>query len=76
MEKRGLGLPDPKLYYLSFEMTKLVEYWRWADGGQNWLVIEAELCHPFKSNDGLSQKISNNNPVIAHSREVWTKDFG
>ena len=27
MWRRDGGLPDPRLYYLVFEMTKLAEYW-------------------------------------------------
>lgn len=30
-EKGGLGLPDPRLYALSFEMAKLAKYWKLTD---------------------------------------------
>lgn len=27
-EKGGMGLPDPRLYSLSFEMVRIVKYWK------------------------------------------------
>lgn len=30
-DRGGLGLPDPRLYYISFEMAKLASHWTGCD---------------------------------------------
>lgn len=54
-EKGGLGLPDPRLYEISFEMAKLAKYWKRTDNKPDWMEIENELCLPFSPKEKLSQ---------------------
>lgn len=54
-EKGGLGLPDPRLYEISFEMAKLAKYWKRTDNKPDWMEIENELCLPFSPKEQLSQ---------------------
>lgn len=44
----GLGLPDPRLYYISFEMAKLALHWT-GKCNLDWAIIEKSLSlllHP------------------------------
>ncbi len=72
-DKGGLGLPDPRLYYVSFEMAKLAKHWS-KDNQLDWVIIENKLSSPFTPIDRLSQSSRNVlNPIMSHSKEIWTK---
>ena len=72
-DKGGLGFPDPRLYYVSFEMAKLVKHWN-KDNQLDWVIIENKLSSPFTPIDRLSQSSGNVlNPIMSHSKEIWTK---
>lgn len=71
MEKGGLGLPDPRLYGVSFEMVKLAKYWKTTDSKLDWMEIEKEFCSLFSPKEQLSQRSNTTNPILVHSREVW-----
>lgn len=62
-EKGGLGLPDPRLYAISFEMAKLAKYWKLTDNRFDWMDIE-KLCSPFSVKEILSQCSDIKNPVF------------
>ena len=53
-EKGGLGLPDPRLYYVSFEFAKLAKHWN-NDNHLDWVIIEKTLSSPFNVIDKLAQ---------------------
>lgn len=76
-EKGGLGLPDVRLYSLSFEMAKIIHHWRGMGFGLVWANIEKNLAAPFQPIHILSQCLRSKgkdiNPVIRHSQEVWAK---
>ena len=72
-DKGGLGLPDPRLYYISFEMAKITRHWN-KDNTLEWVAIENKLALPFSPIGRLSQCFLNlPNPIMAHSKEIWTK---
>ena len=72
-DKGGLGLPDPRLYYISFEMAKITRHWN-KDNTFEWVAIENKLALPFSPIGRLSQCFLNlPNPIMAHSKEIWTK---
>ena len=72
-DRGGLGLPDPRLYYVSFEMAKLAKHWN-KDNQLEWTTIENKLSSPFTPIDRLSQSSHNVlNPIMSHSKEIWTK---
>ena len=68
-----MGLPDPRLYYLAFEMSKLAKYWEETGDTVDWMDIEKTLCSPFNPTERLSQQVNTTNPILAHSGEVWTR---
>lgn len=75
-DKGGLGLPDVKMYDLSFEMAQLAKHWRNTDSDLDWVTFEQSLASPCKPLDILSQRsglTQESNPVIEHSRYVWCK---
>lgn len=72
-EKGGLGLPDPRLYAISFEMAKLSKHWKPTDNSLDWIDIENEMCSPFSVKEILSQRSDIKSPVLVHSRDVWAK---
>ena len=72
-DKGGLGLPDPRLYCISFEMAKITRHWN-KDNTLEWVAIENKMALPFSPIDRLSQCSPNlSNPIMAHSKEIWTK---
>lgn len=72
-EKGGLGLPDSRLYAMSFEMAKLAKYWKLTDNTLDWMDVENQLCSPFSAKEKLSQCSDTTNPVLIHSRETRAK---
>ena len=52
-DKGGLGLPDPRLYYISFEMAKITRHWN-KDNTLEWVAIEYKMALPFSPIDTLS----------------------
>lgn len=72
-EKGGLGLPDPRLYVISFEMAKLARHWKLTENRLDCIDIENELCFPFSAKERLSQQSDTTNPILIHSRQVWAK---
>lgn len=72
-DRGGLGLPDLRLYYVSFEMAKLAKHWN-KDNQLEWVTIENKISSPFTPIDRLSQSTRNVvNPIMAHSKEIWIK---
>lgn len=72
-DRGGLALPDPRLYYISFEMAKLAKHYK-TDEQLEWITIESKLSSPFTPIDRLSQCSHNVlNPIMSHSKEIWTK---
>ena len=39
-----MWLPDPRLYYLAFEMSK---FWEEMGDTADWMDTEKKLCSPF-----------------------------
>ncbi len=73
-EEGGLGLPDLRLYYLAFEMTKIARYWQTAENEAAWMEVEKEICRPFQPLEVLSQKRSHiTNPILLHSKDIWIR---
>ncbi len=72
-ERGGLGLPDPRLYGISFEIAKLAKYWKPTENRLDWMDIENELCSPFSPKEKLSQRNDTTNPILVHSKEIWAK---
>lgn len=62
-ENGGLGVPNSKLHYLSFEMDKLAKYWDKCENKQEWLNIETDICSTFNPKD-KSQKVDTTNPFF------------
>uniref|UniRef100_A0A9J8CLD1 Reverse transcriptase domain-containing protein n=1 Tax=Cyprinus carpio carpio TaxID=630221 RepID=A0A9J8CLD1_CYPCA len=72
-DKGGLGLPDPRLYQISFEMAKLAKHWN-NNTQLDWVTIEKTLSWPYSPIEHLSQCLNTTtNPIMKHSREVWAK---
>lgn len=65
-EKGGLGLPNPKFYFFSFEVTKLAKYWERNETEQEWLNIETNICAQFNPKDKLYQRIETTNTVFIY----------
>ncbi len=75
-DKGGLGIPDVRMYNFSFEMAKLAKHWKETDSELDWIKIEQKLSSPFHPISILSQSSGakwHSNPVITHSRHVWSK---
>ncbi len=73
-DKGGLGLPDPRLYQISFEMAKLAKHWNNNNAQLDWVTIEKTLSWPYSPIEHLSQCLdTTTNPIMKHSREVWAK---
>lgn len=74
MEKGGLGLPDLRLYYLAFEMTKIARYWQTIKDKPAWMEVEKNICSPFQPSEILAQRRSNSsNPILLLSKDVWSR---
>lgn len=72
-DKGGLGLPDPRLYQVSYEMAKLAKHWN-NNTHLVWVTIEKTLSWPYSPIEHLSQCSGmTTNPIMRHSREVWAK---
>lgn len=76
-ETGGMGLPNVRLYNLSFEMSRLIKHWKGTDQELSWIQIERELTSPFEPLDVFSQGVINSgynylsNPVLSYSKAVW-----
>jgi len=67
-DKGGLGLPNLRLYQISFEMVKIAKHWT-KYVKLDLVAIEKEVCYPFTPLDRLSQTLHGIlNPALLHSR--------
>ena len=73
----GMGLPNVRLYNISFEMSRLIKHWKGIDQELSWIKIERELTSPFEPLEVLSHGVTTSghsyfsNPVLSYSKTVW-----
>ena len=67
-DKGGLGLPDVRLYSLSFEMAKIANHCRGSVSGLEWATIEKTIAAPFHPVNVISQHMNDTgnmiNPIV------------